>query len=142
MQDYFSKMQGMKGPKPAEQPQQGPMAGPMPGPMPPQPQQAAPQLDMSQGMSNEAFAAAQEAAIFQNIAMALKETGFYDLPENKGRGDEIQKLIQEVVKALKENDEDALRGNEIYQYITTQGGQREAMRPPLSSRTGESEYGS
>ena len=129
MQDYFSKMQGMKGgpaPQPAP-PAPAPAPGPMPGPMPGEmPQKSS--IDLNKASSPEGKKQQQAAMIFAKVEAALQEMGYYDLPENQGRGAEIQKEIEVLVQAIIEDDAETLKESEIYSFITSRKGQREALR--------------
>lgn len=71
----------------------------------------------------------QKRMIQSRIVAMLKEKGYYDLPENKGRENEILAEIQELVDAIFENNTEFVQTSDIYSFITSQKGQRDAMRP-------------
>jgi hypothetical protein len=122
MQDYFSKMQGMKG-GPAPQ-QSAPAPGPMPGPMPgamPQQQQG---IDMSKAETPDK----QLAKIVMKIIAALKEQGYYDLPENKDQGPKIKQEVEALAQAIVEGDDETVKASPIFKFITQKGGQRDVLR--------------
>ena len=126
-------MKGGAAPQPAA-PAAGPIPGPMPGPMPAEMPQQSP-IDLSKGPSGEQKQQQEMAMIVEKIEIALQKIGYYDLPENKGRGPEIQKEISELAQAIVNNDAEALKSSEIYSFITSRKGQREAMREPVSMLT-------
>lgn len=131
MQDYFSKMQGMKG-GPAPQPAQGPMPGPMPGPIPAQMPQQRPGLDVSlaEAPGN------QTKKIIAKIITALQEQGYYDLPENEGQGAKIQQEIELLAQAIVEGDDKTVKSSPIFKFITQKGGQRDTMRETVPGEGG------
>ena len=130
-------MKGGPAPHPAQQPAPGPMPGPMPGAMPGQnTMNKGSGIDLSKAMGPEQQNEKKLATIVARIMASLKKMGYYDLPENKNRGEEIAKEIEEVARAIIDNKPEILKQSKIYKYITALGGQRQAMQEPESTRRG------
>ena len=99
------------------------------GQMTGQAQEAQPQkskIDISQGTTKEADQEQDLAMIIAKITAALESQGYYDLPENEGREGEIRQEIEEIARAIVENDTETLKASPIYAFITQKAGQMQA----------------
>lgn len=71
----------------------------------------------------------QVGMLVQKMDQMLQQSGYYDLPENKNRRGEINKELMDIAQALLDGNAEFVKNSEIYQYIVSQKGQRDAMRP-------------
>ena len=93
-----------------------------------QPQTIQPQA--VQGAMNAQKPEAQIQVLIAKMTQVLQESGYFDLPENKNRRGEINQEIMDIAQALLDGNAQFVQQSEIYQYITSQKGQRTAMRNP------------
>lgn len=110
--------------------QQMPSMGQMAGPQKQAQSNMTVQPEMVQQAQTQKAPESQMRMLQSRIVAMLKEGGYYDLPENKGRENEILGEIQELVQAIFENDTEFVQSSDIYAFITSQKGQRKAMRNP------------
>lgn len=108
--------------------QQMPSMGQMSGQEQKQPQTIQPQA--VQGAMNAQKPEAQIQVLVAKMTQVLQESGYFDLPENKNRRGEINQEIMDIAQALLDGNAQFVQQSEIYQYITSQKGQRKAMRSP------------
>ena len=101
-----------------------PSLGQMAGEQQPQAQS---KIDVTQGKIPEQKQAEQMSMIVAKITAALESQGYYDLPENQGREEEINAEIQKIAQAIIDGNDEVLQSSEIYKFITQKAGQTQAM---------------
>ena len=84
-------------------------------------------IDVTQGQTPEQNQGQQLAMIVSKITAVLESQGYYDLPENEGKEEQISQEIQQIAKAIIEGDDATLQASAIYKFVTQKAGQTQAM---------------
>ena len=84
-------------------------------------------IDVTQGQTPEQNQGQQLAMIVSKITAVLESQGYYDLPENEGKEEQISQEIQQIAQAIIEGDDATLQASAIYKFVSQKAGQIQAM---------------